>query len=168
MTTVSLTQDQVFTALRSFLLDVLPDGAEVVRGQGNRVPMPTAPDFAVITALTRQQMAQTTHDYRPADDEEDVGRSTGLHFQIDVYGEGAADNAQIVTTLLRDAWGVAFLKASGVAPLYCEDPLQMPLLTGEQQYLERWTIKCALHAIVAVTVAVQFADSLVTTLQEVK
>lgn len=168
MMPISLTDEQAFTALRGFLLDVLPDGAEVVQGQDNRVPMPTAPVFVVMTALTRQQMAQTTHDYRPADNQEDVARSTGLMFQIDVYGDGAADNAQIITTLLRDAWGGAFLKPSGLAPLYCEDPTQMPLLTGEQQYLARWTIKCALHASVAITVPAQFADSLVTTLQEVK
>ena len=165
--TPTITQEDAFTAIKGFL-DTVLTGCEVVQGQDNRVPMPTSPNFVVMTAVNRAQLAQTTHDYRPDDDEQDIARSTSLTFQIDVYGDAAADNAQVITTLMRDAYGVDLMSASGVHPLYCGDPQQMPLLTGEQQYLQRWTIGCVVQANLGVTVTTQFADSLVTTLQEVK
>lgn len=171
---ISLTQDSAFTALRSALLAMLPDGVEVIRGQANRVPMPASSDFVVMTPTGRVQLSTTTHDYSPPTDPapakgtEGIGRSTRLDVQLDVYGDSAADNATIVTTLLRDAWGVDQMKGSGVVPLYCTDPMQMPLVAGEQQWIERWTMTVALHATPVATVPTEFADNLVTGLQEVK
>jgi hypothetical protein len=164
--TPTLTQEQAFVALRTFLVAVLPPGTEVVQGQGNRVPMPANDNFVVMTPGRRQQMATTSHDYDPAASTEDIARSTALHFQLDVYGGASADNAQVITTLFRDAWGCSFLKPRDVAPLHCDDPRQMPLLAGEQQYIQRWTITAALGAIMSVTVPMEFADSLITTLDK--
>ena len=172
--TPSLTEEGAFTALRSALVALLPAGTEVIQGQDNRVPMPGAANFVVMTSGRRQQMATNSHDYAPPTDPapaagtEGIARSTLFAFQLDVYGDAASDNAQVITTLIRDAWGVDQMKGSGFAPLYCEDPMQMPLIAGEQQWIERWTIQCALHARPVVTVPMQFADRLVTGLQEVK
>lgn len=165
--TPSRTQDMALTALRSFLLAVLPSGTEVVRGQDNRVPMPTSGDFVVMTPTQRKQMAQTVHSYNPAAPSAGIERSSTLTFQLDIYGPTAADNAQVVTTLLRDAYGVSHMAGSGFAPLYAEDPMQMPLVTGEQQFIERWKVECLLHANVEITVPAEFADTLITTLTEV-
>ena len=48
---LSFTQAAALTALRSFLLGVLPAGTPVIRGQDNRVPEPTADDFVVFTPM---------------------------------------------------------------------------------------------------------------------
>jgi len=55
--TLSPTQSQIQTALRSFLLSVLPSGVEVLEGQDNRVPEPSATDFVVMTAIQRPRLA---------------------------------------------------------------------------------------------------------------
>ena len=44
-------QTDVFTALRSFLLGVLPNGVEVIKGQVNRVAEPQGSDFVVFWPL---------------------------------------------------------------------------------------------------------------------
>lgn len=165
--TPAITESAMFTGLRAFLLAVAPSGAEVVQGLGNRVPMPSAGTLVVMTELRREQMAQTTHEYRPGDDEEDIARSTAVHFQLDVYGEMAGDTAQVITNLLRDAWGVDFLDPHNIAPLYATDPVSMPLISGEMQYVQRRVISIALHANLIVTVPAEFADNLITTLVEV-
>lgn len=161
---VSPTEEAVLTALRAFLIDVLPDGVEVVQGQGNNVAMPAGGDFIVMTPASRMQMATTVTDYAPDDGEKEVDRSTGFAYQLDVYGPNGSDYTQVITTLLRDDYGCTFLKPYGIAPLYCEDGQQMPLVTGEQQYLNRWMMRGVLQANVAVTVPQQFADTLITTL----
>lgn len=164
--TPAITSEDAFIALRTFLLDIVPVGTEIVQGLDNRVPMPGVDGWVVMTETRLQKMAQTTHDYSPDAGQKTVARSTALHYQLDVYGEAAADTAQVITTLLADAHGVDALKPSGIAPLYCEDPLQMPLLAGEQQYIKRMMVRCALHGIIVVTVDQQFADNLITTLTE--
>jgi hypothetical protein len=165
--TPNLTQEQIFTALRAFIVAVLPSGVTVLKGQANRVPMPASDDFIIMTQTRREQMAQNVHDYRPDDSLEDIARSTSLTFQIDVYGANAAENAQTITTLFRDEYGVTFMRSSGVAPLYCADPQQMPLVAGEQQYIQRWTFGAVVEGIISISVSMQFAANLVTTFTEV-
>lgn len=171
--TPSVTQEQVYTALRSFLLAVLPANTEVIQGQINRVPMPRGPNWVLMQDMRRQQMAMNVHTYDPPTDpipaigSEDIERSTSLDFQIDVYGPLSADNAQVVATLFRDAWAVEKFKDNGLAPLNCTEPAQLPLLAGEQQWIQRWTTTATLHGNITVTVPAEFADTLITTLSEV-
>ena len=51
--TVSPSQADIQTALRAFLLAVLPDGTEVFEGLDNRVPESSAPNFVTMTVLRR-------------------------------------------------------------------------------------------------------------------
>jgi hypothetical protein len=62
--TLSLTEDQTLTALRSFLLGVLPSGTEVVRGQDNLVAEPIGPDFVVMTPLMMPRLGTNEVTYR--------------------------------------------------------------------------------------------------------
>lgn len=166
MSAPSLSLEAVFTALGDFLTAVLPAGTEVIRGQVNRVPMPASDNFAVMTEHTRQQLAQVVNAYDVNAGTETIARSTAIAVQVDVYGTRAADNAQVLTTLLRSRWGADFFAARPVAPLYCADPQQMPILAGEQQWIQRWMVLTTLHASPGVTVPAQFADALITTLTE--
>lgn len=59
---ISPKQDDVTTALRSFLLDILPAGTEVILGQINRVPEPLTGQFVVMTP-TRFRRLATNFDF---------------------------------------------------------------------------------------------------------
>ncbi len=60
---LSLTQTQVLTAVRSFLLGVVPPGTEVIRGQDNRVPEPAADDFIVMTPILQPRLGTNRTTY---------------------------------------------------------------------------------------------------------
>ena len=175
MATIDLTESAAFTGLRAFVLDVLPGlgGANVVKGQANRVPMPAGPNFVILTPTGRGQLATTARSYTPPVDpapapgSRQTQRSTRLDMQIDVYGPAAAENAQIIGTLLRDLYGCDFLRAHRVQPLYCSDPTQLPLITGEQQYLARWMLQTALQFNPTVSTSQQFADIVDVNLVEI-
>lgn len=62
MITLDLTEADMMTALRGFLLRVLPAGVEVVKGQGNRVAEPKCENFVVMTPILRTRLA-TNRDY---------------------------------------------------------------------------------------------------------
>lgn len=160
----TLTEDMVLTGLRAFLLAVLPTGIEVVQGQQNRVPEVRGPNHIVMTPARRDQMASTTHSYDRTAGTNTVTRSTGFHCTLDIYGPDGSDNAQVVSTLLRDEYGCEFLKPYGIQPLWCDDGQQMPLVNGEFQYEARWMVRAVLQANPAVVVPQDFADSVITTL----
>jgi hypothetical protein len=162
--TPSISEDAVMTALRSFLLEVLPAGVEVIQGQQNRAPEPRGPNHIVMTPARREQLSSTTHGYDPASNSNTVARSTAFHCTLDIYGPDGSDNAQVVSTLLRDSYGCEFLEPYGIQPLYCDDGQQMPLVNGEFQYENRWMVRCVLQANPSVVVSAEFGDSVITTL----
>ena len=52
----SPTQSQIQTALRTYILGVIPSTIEVVEGQDNRVPEPVGPDFVVFTPIRKRRL----------------------------------------------------------------------------------------------------------------
>lgn len=77
-----------------------------------------------------------------------VMQETEIRYQLDVHGPASADNAQIITTLFRDNYGVDAFLASGmpVTPLYTEDPIQIPFRNENQQIETRWVVEAAIQA----------------------
>jgi len=61
--TLSLTQSQILTALRSALIQALPSGMEIVQGQTNLVPEPIGTDFIVMTPILRQRLSVQRETY---------------------------------------------------------------------------------------------------------
>jgi hypothetical protein len=171
--TIDLTEQAVFVGLRAFVLDVLTLPAnQVVKGQQNRVPMPAGTNFVVITPSGRARLATNVRTYVPSDDpapadgQRQTQQQTRMDVQIDVYGPASAENAQIISTLLRDAYGCDFLRPHACQPLYTGDPRQLPLVTGEQQYLARWMLGATLQFNPTVSTSQQFADIVDITLVE--
>ena len=62
MIAVSPSESEIFAALRSFLLTVLPQGVDVVRGQDNRVPEPAATSFVAMWPIMRPRLATNVED----------------------------------------------------------------------------------------------------------
>lgn len=172
--TVSITNDETFEALRQFILAVLPAlGNDNVRqGQQNRVPMPPGPDFVIMTPTDRGALATTVRDYTPPTDpapavgSRETTRSTRVGVQLDFYGEGATDNAQIFNQLFRDMYGCDFLRPYHVQPLWCDDGRQMPLVDDESQYETRWMVHALMQINPTVSTSQEFADMLDVTLVE--
>lgn len=165
---LSLSEDEIMTGLRAFVLDVMPAGVEAIQGQDNFVTMPAGTDFVVMTPAQRVQMSQTTHAYDPVSGNQEIARSTSLHFHLDTYGPNASDNIQVLTTLFRDDYGFQFFAPYGLAPLYCDDGQQMPLVSGEKTYIQRWLMRGVLQTNLDVTVPVQYADTLDATIKQYK
>lgn len=160
----SILETNVFNALRTFILAYV--SCEVVRAQGNRVPMP-AGDFIALTPIAAVPLSTNVHTYTAT--QETVRRPTQFTIQIDCYGKASADRAQTLATLLRDDVAIQSFAASGydIAPLYAEDAHQMPLIDGEQQYEERWTFNAVLQANPTVTLTTETANTLTVTTVDV-
>lgn len=57
------TQSGIQTALRAFLLAILPSGVECIESQDNRVPEPHGTDFVVMTPIRRERLETNVDTY---------------------------------------------------------------------------------------------------------
>jgi hypothetical protein len=148
--TISITEAEVFTALRTFLLGILPAGVEVVKAQDNGVGEPVGPDFVTMNQIALPRLATNVDTYT------DPGTNPGtrnslaameMRVQIDVHGPNSGDNSAIIATLFRDEYAcVQFATVNAdIQPLYCEEPRKMPFINGENQFEQRWIIDAAIQ-----------------------
>lgn len=163
MYTSSITVDQVIDALAAFLAPFMP-GAQIVRGQVNRVALPSNP-CAVLTEILQADLSVPHTEYQPpvdpapADGTATIYGPSRIDVQIDFYGAQAGEFCKTVKTAFRSHWGFAHFPA-GIKPLYTSDGMQTPLLTGEQQYESRWTLTASMQYNPTVAVPQDFADDL--------
>lgn len=112
---------------------------------------------------------QTLSERRLAAGIMNLRQSTRLEVQIDIHGPASGDNAQILSTVLRDELAIELLAQSGfdVTPLYADSPRQIPFLNGEHQVENRWIVSTSLEVNPTVSWPQQFASSLRVGLIEV-
>ncbi len=162
--TISISQDDVMTALRSFIIGLVA-GIEVVQGLPNGVAMPVNP-FIQMTPLFWNRIATNSTVY------DDVGALTGTQdseahiewvVQIDCYGPLGNDWSVILTTMFRDEYGVTAL-GPDVTPLYADDAKQLPIVDGEENFEQRWMITAHLQYNPVVAIPMEFFDGVDITL----
>ena len=141
--TISLSEAHVFTALRNFLLAVLPTGMEVIQTQDNGVPMPAGP-FVAMNNIGIKRLSTNKNTYDTTAQTKGIEVPTMYSVQLDFYGPSADSSAAIVQALFRDDVGV-HLFTDSVVPLYADDPQQMTLINGEQQFEQRWRVEVAMQ-----------------------
>lgn len=141
----SITDKQVFDALRAFLLVILPTGTEIVRALDNKVAMPKG-NFVVMRAVTQTRLATNITEYTldNAGDTKSSKQEIEYGIQLDVYGSNAANNAMTISTLFRDAFAYESF-GDNVKPLYCDDPKQLEFSNAEMQYENRFMIMAYLQ-----------------------
>lgn len=165
--TLSLTESQTLQSLGTFLVAVLPTGTDVITAQDNRVPAPSAANYAVMTPILRTRLAtnltEYTDTYPGSTQTRQDTQATQVTIQVDTFGPLSADNAQVITTLFRSDWGVDQFASYGfdVSPLYTSEPRQMKFNNESAQVEQRWSLDAVMQANPVVTVAQDFAGELV-------
>lgn len=158
---ISITEDELVDDLAAFA-GTLVD-CEVVRGEVNRVPSPKG-DFVIITPMGIVGMSLPTTTYAdptPGTGTRTLTRATRWTAQVDCYGERAQDRALVLSIALRSQYGCEFLAELGrMQPLYTGEPKQLPFITGESQYMERWSFDAVLQFNPSISLPQQFADQL--------
>lgn len=164
---ITPTDDVVTTAVRKFLVAVLPTGWEAFLGQGNRVPEPNGENFVVMTPTHRDRLSTNTVYWDEVDPEPTTlqhEHDTKIIMQLDIHGPGGADAASMIATLMRDEWGISQLEGEGIVPLYATDGKQLPFYNAEHQYEDRWVMEVAFQMTPIVSTTAEFAATLTPTI----
>jgi len=160
----SITEEQILTGFRLFLLDITPDGFEVFVAQNNRVPEPNGPDFIIMTPKSRARLATNVDDWdkvNPNPGAKTIKHNARFDLQLDIHGPSGSDVASVIAAVFVDDFGRDALAATPIAPLYASDGNQMPFINGEQQYENRWVMTLSAQIKPTVSTPAQFAASLV-------
>lgn len=135
-----------------FLASLMPwiPAGHIIRGQVNNVPAPLPPSI-VITEILMAQYTTTRTSMNALGTQASYLMPKRLDLQIDCYGNRAGEMANIATTMLRSLAATEYFP-DGIEPLYCTDPMQAPLITGEKQYENRFTLTFSVQYNEAVTI----------------
>lgn len=138
--------DDVCRAVKALMLNFLPDltPGQVVRGWNNRVPPPRG-GFCLMRILSHERRATNFAEYDPAGESLTLAESALVTIQLDFYGAEPASLADMwahdLAILWRDAVACDFLEAAGIAPTFAGDPRHLPLVGGDEQFLDRWMVE---------------------------
>lgn len=153
---MSPSSDLVFVMVRAFILTLFP-AVEVIRGLQNNTPMPTG-GFIALTPIGQARLGTNESRYNGVGSKF-LTRHTQYDVQFDFYGPDSSDWATTVETAFRDQYGCDTL-GPVIAPLYCGNAQQAPLIDGEENYEERWIISASVQFNPEVELPQQYADIL--------
>lgn len=165
--TLSPTDREINTALRSWLLTVVPNGVQVMQGQLNRVAAPPG-TFIVFTPLFRRRIATNASGYTSTTRE--VVEPMECTVQISAFGAVSGEAVQCVVALWRDMYAADWLRnATGgvMAPLYASEPRQTGFINSDKQYEDNWTADLKFQVNFTVSTPQDFAQSITVDLREV-
>ena len=154
---IDVTDDQVLTAVGDFL--ALATGIPAYQAQENRVPPPRG-DFVMYSQSGKRRLAMPANTYADIGKigSKDIIQPTEYTIQVDFYGPNAADHVQELISILSDGFGWDVMPVY-IKPLTASEPVQMPLVNAEKQYEERWKVSAIFLINPAVTVPMQFFDT---------
>lgn len=147
-------QVAIFSAVRAYILSLID--CEVVRGLDNGVPMPKQP-FICLTPTMSNRLATNQHSYDGLSNKA-IQANMDYSIQIDCYGPLSSDWAAIISATWRDDYAVNKM-APTCAPLYADDPKQLPIVDGEANFEQRWMLNAVLQYNPVVTVPQDFFDN---------
>jgi hypothetical protein len=156
--TIDIVDQDVYTALRSFLLSVLPINTPVIQGIVNKVSMP-AGGFVSMTSKGQERIATNINTTDSANQITKVNTPMTYSMQLDFYGAGSQSWAIQFQALFRDEFATRSMPKN-ITPLYSDDPMQMPLINGEEQYEQRWKVSAKMQYSPIITIPQQSATQL--------
>ncbi|MGA7539851.1 MAG: hypothetical protein WBW93_13910, partial [Steroidobacteraceae bacterium] len=148
---LNITDADVYAGIAQFIALCVPQGTTITQGQQNRIPMPSGPCVILTTLGAPERIGTNDDDTVPVVDA--AGTITGYtagvtadfvyHVQADFYSPQAESWAMSAELLWRDNIGINAMP-DGMKPLYSEGRMQLPIVGGEDQWIQRWTMTLVL------------------------
>lgn len=136
--TIDIIDQDVFRAFVTFFQTFIPSNVEIIQQQDNRVPMPKGA-FIAMNNNGMDRLSFNVDSYDALTQGKFMLSSFTYEVQLDFYGPISQSWAAETVTLFRDEYATEIFPAN-IQPLYADDPIQIPLVSGESQYIQRWRL----------------------------
>ena len=140
---LDINDQDVFTAMRTFLKSFIPTKVQIVQAQDNKVPMPKG-GFITMNNTGMDRLSFNIDNYQSVVQGKTVLTPTKYSMQLDFYGPSSQIWAVETMALFRDEYATEIFPPN-IQPLYADDPIQIPLIDGEAQYEQRWKLVASLQ-----------------------
>lgn len=112
-------------------------------GYGKNITLPSTNNYIVFTILN--PFRYDTPRVITGIDKDNKGfrksfQDYRVEVQIDFYGDFAFDRANDIINISRTEFLCEFLKPYGIQPIACDDARNLTGVSGEREYVERWTV----------------------------
>lgn len=135
--------DAVIEALGSFIQPFVGEDTPITRAQVNRVP-PPLPAFVELREILEMDLETPAFVNNGEYQQAAITTPTRIDIQVDFYGPSAGDWCKAVKAVYRSVYAPSQFP-TGMTSLFCSDGHQVPLVTGEEQYENRWVLTCSLQ-----------------------
>ncbi len=156
----------VLTGLQAWLMSVTGYAAgQVIRELDNGVPMPKPP-LLVMQRLSRHRLSTNEDSYVdqplavPPVGQQISSAPMEYVLQVDAYGAEAPDATALIELLFRSPQACDFFSPYGLAPLFSDDPTEVPFVDSENLYEIRWIVRLHLQFEPSAVTSMQFAQTL--------
>lgn len=151
-------EDTLFDAVWGFVSQLFPSPAQpyVFKGFQNMTSTPPGVTYVVISPGTKERTNQLERDYDAVNGLSLNTRRTIYSYQVDCYGPSGPDYADTISIAWRTLWACDYFAGNNltptpgaplpVTPLYADEPNQLNIANGENQYEQRFTCKLYLQA----------------------
>ena len=141
--TIDLIDQDVFVSLVTFFKSFIPSGVEIIQAQENLVAMPKG-GFIAMNNVGMDRLSFNVDTYNSTLQQKFILTPTNYAMQLDFYGPDSQVWAFETQSLFRDEYATDLFPAN-IQPLYADNPVQIPLIDGEEQYEQRWKITASLQ-----------------------
>ena len=140
---IDITDQDIFKSLVVFFKSFLPNNTTIVQAQDNLVAMPKG-GFVAMNNVGMTRLSFNVDNYDAYAQRKFILTPVRYEMQLDFYGSDAQTWAFETQALFRDQYATDIFPTN-IQPLYADDPVQIPLIDGEQQYEQRWKITASLQ-----------------------
>ena len=110
----------------------------IVCGDNNRVPLPPDNNYIIFTVMNPFRYGTPIE--RTTSANWTSYQTYRINVQIDFYGDFAFDRANDIINISRTEYLCSFLKPYGIQPIACDDAKHLTGISGEREWVERWTV----------------------------
>lgn len=139
-----LVQDSIFKAIKDVIKNFtsLTDETKMFSGFSNRIPEDKANDYCVISILNSSRVSTPRVERVTTEEDITVNVSDPLRclVQIDFYGKYAQNRAETIVAMSRTPEAVSVCEEYGVTPLYSDEAKNLTGISGESQYVLRYSV----------------------------
>lgn len=163
---LDLTDTQVFTALRAFIIDTLGDKVTaVIRIPTNRVPLPSTFPYISMQPIGKKPLAWgesiLTDPALPAQSSHTTVPQL-YRIQVNINGDASGNLVHILAATFLSGIAFDYFAANaqaGIRPVTVDDPIQDPLINQEEQFEVRWHMDVYLQYNPTIQIATQSASA---------
>jgi hypothetical protein len=161
------TEAQTFDAVWGWIASLFDPSIapQIFKGYQNLTATPYG-TYIVISPGVKERFNQGSRTYNGTAGTVTQLRATSYSWQVDVYGPQATDWADMVSIAWRTNTAADYFVTGSlpIVPLYADEPQQLNIVNGEDQYEARFMVKLYGQVNQTLTLAQQFATEATPTL----